>query len=42
MKKLISDGKYLDSILEKGAERASSLARPLIKEVYEKIGFLNR
>ena len=42
MKKLISDGKYLDSILEKGAERASSLARPVIKEVYEKIGFLNR
>ena len=42
MQKLISDGKYLDSILEKGAERASSLARPVIKEVYEKIGFLNR
>ena len=42
MKKLISDEKYLDSILEKGAERASSLARPVIKEVYEKIGFLNR
>ena len=42
MKKLISDRKYLDSILEKGAERASSLARPVIKEVYEKIGFLNR
>ena len=42
MKKLISDEKYLDSILEKGAERASSLARPVIKEVYEKNGFLNR
>ena len=42
MKKLLSDQKYLDSILAKGSERASAIARPVIKEVYEKIGFLNK
>ena len=40
MKKLLSDYKNLDLIISKGASKASSIAKPVIKEVYKKIGLL--
>jgi len=40
MKRLMDDPGYVDSVLKEGAERASSLAEPVIKEVKETVGFL--
>ena len=37
---LMQDKAYLDSVFKKGAERAKSMAEPMIDEVYRKIGFL--
>ncbi len=37
---LMADKVYLDSVFKKGAERARTMAEPMIDEVYRKIGFL--
>ncbi|MBT4488621.1 MAG: tryptophan--tRNA ligase [Rhodospirillaceae bacterium] len=41
MQRLMADPAYVDSILKDGAERAEAIARPILKEVYEAVGFLN-
>jgi tryptophanyl-tRNA synthetase len=38
--RLLGDRAYLDGILKRGADRARSRARPLLDEVYRRIGFL--
>ena len=40
MKKLMNDRKYLDSILESGKGKASVVAKPVLKQVYEVIGLM--
>jgi tryptophanyl-tRNA synthetase len=39
---LRGESAYLDSVLARGAERAGALARPVLTEVYETVGFLRR
>ena len=39
---LREDSDHLDSLLKKGAERARGIARPVLAEVYETVGFLPR
>jgi len=39
---LCGDSEYLDSQLRAGAERAGAIARPVLAEVYETVGFLPR
>jgi tryptophanyl-tRNA synthetase len=38
--RLLADKSYLEGILKRGAERARARARPLVEEVYRRIGFL--
>ena len=40
MKRLMADPTYVDSVLKDGAERANTLAAPVIREVKETVGFL--
>jgi tryptophanyl-tRNA synthetase len=40
MQRLMADPAYLDGILRSGAERADAIARPIIAEVYDIVGFL--
>ncbi|MFQ5534502.1 MAG: tryptophan--tRNA ligase [Sphingomonadales bacterium] len=40
MQRLEGDPGYVDSILRKGAERAREIAAPILREIYEAIGFL--
>ncbi|MGE5503916.1 MAG: tryptophan--tRNA ligase [Actinomycetota bacterium] len=40
MKRLMGDPGHLDGILRQGAERADAIARPILAEVYEIVGFL--
>jgi len=40
MKRLMADPSYVDSVLKEGAERASAIANPIIKEVKETVGFI--
>ena len=40
MRRLEADDAYLTSVLKAGAERASALADPIVKEVKETVGFL--
>ena len=40
MKRLMADPGYVDSVLKDGAERASAIANPIIREVKETVGFL--
>ena len=37
----MSDKEYLDSIIHDGKEKARSVAEPVLKQVYEIVGFLN-
>ena len=39
MKKLMNDNSYLDSIMKDGKEKAIAIAEPVLREVYEIIGF---
>ena len=39
MKKLMNDKAYLDSIMMDGKLRAISVAEPVLRKVYEIIGF---
>ena len=40
--KLMNDKDFLDSIINTGKEKAISVAEPVLKKVYEIIGFLSR
>lgn len=40
MEKLLSDEKHLENILKDGARKASDIARPIVREVYDIVGFL--
>jgi tryptophanyl-tRNA synthetase len=40
MKRLMADPLYLDSILKRGGEKANEIARPILAEVYDIVGFL--
>ncbi|HSV29281.1 MAG TPA: tryptophan--tRNA ligase, partial [Candidatus Omnitrophota bacterium] len=40
MKRLMEDTAHIDAILKKGAERANAIAEPIIKDVYDIVGFL--
>ena len=41
MKKLMNDEEYLNKIMKKGKEKAISVAEPVLKNVYDIIGFSN-
>ncbi len=41
MQRLNADPGYVDGVLKEGAERADAIARPVLREVYETVGFLN-
>ena len=40
MRRLRQDPAYVDSILRDGAERADAIARPILREVQDIVGFL--
>lgn len=40
MNRLMNDVSYIDAILKDGAERADAIARPILAEIQETIGFL--
>lgn len=40
MKRLMADPAEIDRILHKGAERANAIARPILDDVYDIVGFL--
>ena len=40
MKRLTGDPGYVDSVLREGAERAKAIAEPILREVYDIVGFL--
>jgi len=40
MKRLMTDPAHIDAILRSGAERADAIAAPIIKDVYDIVGFL--
>ncbi|MBL8658378.1 MAG: tryptophan--tRNA ligase [Rhodospirillales bacterium] len=42
MQRLQADPGFLDATLREGAERAQALAEPIMREVYEAVGFLAR
>ncbi|RCK53980.1 tryptophanyl-tRNA synthetase [Thalassospira profundimaris] len=42
MARLKNDPSYIDAVLAKGAERADAIAQPILREVKEVVGFLNR
>ena len=41
MQRLTNDPAYVDGVLKDGAERANAIAQPVLKEVYDTVGFLN-
>ena len=41
IKKLLKDKKYLLGVLKDGNQRANSIAKIKLREIYDKIGFLN-
>ena len=41
MQRLTADPGHVDAVLKDGAERAAAIAQPVLKEVYETVGFLN-
>jgi tryptophanyl-tRNA synthetase len=40
MRGLMGDPAHIDSVLRDGAERAAAIAEPILKEVYDLVGFL--
>tara|TARA_R110000868_G_scaffold79102_1_gene225294 strand:+ start:267405 stop:268418 length:1014 start_codon:yes stop_codon:yes gene_type:complete len=42
MTRLKADNAYIDAALAKGADRADAIAQPILREVKEIVGFLNR
>ena len=41
MRRLMADPGHVDAVLKDGAERADALARPILREIYDVVGFLN-
>ena len=41
MQRLMADPGHVDAVLKDGAERADALARPILREIYDVVGFLN-
>ena len=41
MQRLMADPGHVDAVLKNGAERAAAIAQPILREVYEVVGFLN-
>jgi tryptophanyl-tRNA synthetase len=41
MRRLLADPGHLDSILRSGAERALAIAGPVLRQTYERVGFLS-
>jgi len=41
MRRLQADPGHLDAILRRGAERAAAIALPILREVHERVGFLD-
>ena len=42
MARLMANPDEIDQILKRGAEKARDLAAPILKEVYDAVGFLPR
>jgi len=40
MQRLVKDPGYIDAVLHRGGERAREISRPILREVYEKVGFV--
>jgi tryptophanyl-tRNA synthetase len=40
MQRLVRDPGYIDGVLRRGGERARAISRPIIQEVYERVGFV--
>ncbi|WP_420563197.1 tryptophan--tRNA ligase [Thalassobaculum sp.] len=40
LQKLMADPDHIDSVLAKGGDRARALAKPIVEEVYDTVGFL--
>ncbi|WPZ35581.1 tryptophan--tRNA ligase [Thalassobaculum sp. OXR-137] len=40
LQKLMADTDYIDGVLAKGGDRARALAKPIVEEVYDTVGFL--
>jgi len=40
MKRLMADPSHIDAVLHRGAERANAIAEPILKDVYDIVGFL--
>lgn len=40
MRKILQDKAYLDQVLSNGADRARAIASPILREVYDTVGFL--
>jgi len=40
MKRLLGDAGYVEAVLRDGAERANAIAEPILREVYDIVGFL--
>ncbi len=40
MKRLLADPGYVDSVLKDGSQRARAIAEPILREVYDIVGFL--
>lgn len=41
VRRLRDDPGYVDAVVRQGAERADAIARPILREVYEAVGFLD-
>jgi tryptophanyl-tRNA synthetase len=40
MQRLVKDPAYIDGVLRKGGERACAISRPILREVYDRVGFV--
>jgi tryptophanyl-tRNA synthetase len=40
MQRLVKDPGYIDGVLNRGGERACAISRPILRQVYEKVGFV--
>jgi tryptophanyl-tRNA synthetase len=40
MQRMVKDPGYIDGVLHRGSERACAISRPILDQVYEKVGFV--
>jgi len=40
MQRLVKDPGYIDGVLHRGGEQACAISRPILRQVYEKVGFV--